>query len=193
MLELLPWDQSGKFVTAGSLQVCSADGQQHLHKTQVGVAHGTHQQVCVPHTGAGESFERHKTGCNCTWHSPRLLCYIQELEKALRCKYVAANALNALQQVYQLMGSEAKEKAASHQAWARILLKPELGRVVEACQLLEQVALEKVQLGGSYASAQGKIQYDTAKAGVAEHRLQWLHRVNSCFCAAVKSAESASF
>ncbi|KAA6425208.1 MAG: hypothetical protein FRX49_04703 [Trebouxia sp. A1-2] len=79
---------------------------------------------------------------------------LMELEKALRCKYVAANALNALQQVYQLMGSEAKEKAASHQAWARILLKPELGRVVEACQLLEQVALEKVQLGGSYASAQ---------------------------------------
>ncbi|KAL0052516.1 hypothetical protein WJX82_003322 [Trebouxia sp. C0006] len=79
---------------------------------------------------------------------------LMELEKALRCKYVAANALNALQQVYQLMGSEVKEKAASHQAWARILLKPELGRVVEACQLLEQVALEKVQLGGSYASAQ---------------------------------------
>ncbi|DBA82648.1 hypothetical protein WJX77_007258 [Trebouxia sp. C0004] len=79
---------------------------------------------------------------------------LMELEKALRCKYVAANALNALQQVYQLMGSEAKEKAASHQAWASILLKPELGRVVEACQLLEQVAHEKVQLGGSYASAQ---------------------------------------
>ncbi len=104
----------------------------------------------------------HKAGCNCTWHSPCLLCHIQELEKALRCKYVAANALNALQQVYQLMGSEATEKAASHQAWARILLKPELGRVVEACQLLEQVALEKVQLGGSYASAQGKVHSHTS-------------------------------
>lgn len=138
MVEPMPWNQSGKCVTAAALrasqQVCSAEGQQQLHKT----------------------------GCHCTWHSPAsLLCHIQELEKALRCKYVAANALNALQQVYQLMGSEAKEKAASHQAWARILLKPELGRVVEACQLLEQVALEKVQLGGSYASAQGKIQCDT--------------------------------
>jgi len=143
MLELMPWDQSGKCVTAGALrtlqQVSSADGQQQLHKT----------------------------GCHCTWHSPRLLCHIQELEKALRCKYVAVNALNALQQVYQLMGSEAKEKAASHQAWARILLKPELGRVVEACQLLEQVALEKVQLGGSYASAQGKVHSHASHYGAS--------------------------
>ena len=46
---------------------------------------------------------------------------------------MAANALNALQQVYQLMGSDAKEKAASHQPWARTLLKPELGRLVKAC------------------------------------------------------------
>ena len=80
---------------------------------------------------------------------------------------MAANALNALQQVYQLMGSEAKEKAASHQAWARILLKPELGRVVEACQLLEQVALEKVQLGGSYASAQGTIHIHASYCGAS--------------------------
>ena len=86
----------------------------------------------------------------------------QELEKALGCKYVASNAVTALQQVYQLLGNDPKEKAASLQAWARILLKPELGRVVEACQLLEQVALEKVQLGGSYASAQGKAHMWTA-------------------------------
>ena len=85
---------------------------------------------------------------------------VQELEKALGCKYVASNAVTALQQVYQLLGNDPKEKATSLQAWARILLKPELGRVVEACQLLEQVALEKVQLGGSYASAQGKVLAD---------------------------------
>lgn len=82
---------------------------------------------------------------------------LQELEKALSCKYVAANALNALQQVYQLMGNSSRDKAQAFQAWASILLKPELGRVAEACQLLEQVALEKVQLGGSYAQAQGML------------------------------------
>ena len=64
---------------------------------------------------------------------------------------MAANAVGALQQVYQLMGSDPIEKASSLRAWARILVKPELGRVVEACQLLEQVAIDKVQLGGSYA------------------------------------------
>ena len=158
----------------------------------------------VTHTGAGENFELHKTGCNCTWHSPHLLCHIQELEKALRCKYVAANALNALQQVYQLMGSEVKEKAASHQAWARILLKPELGRVVEACQLLEQVALEKVQLGGSYASAQGKVHSRTFYYGASclvqlsrgcngwhyrsPHFTAGYYSLNSCFCATVNSS-----
>ena len=88
-------------------------------------------------------------------NDPAYLC-MQELENALSCKYVAANAVSALQQVYQLMGSNAREKATSLQAWARILLKPELRRVVEACQLLEQVAIEKVQLGGSYAQAQSK-------------------------------------
>ena len=81
---------------------------------------------------------------------------VQELENALSCKYVASNAVSALQQVYQLMGSNSREKATSLQSWARILLKPELGRIVEACQLLEQVAIEKVQLGGSYAQAQSK-------------------------------------
>jgi len=142
---LVAQGQSGKCVAAGGMGTLQ----------QVDLLMG----ILYDHDKATATSE---TGCNYALHSSRLMCHIQELEKALRCKYVAANALNALQQVYQLMGSEAKEKAASHQAWARILLKPELGRVVEACQLLEQVALEKVQLGGSYASAQGKVQSDTA-------------------------------
>ena len=80
----------------------------------------------------------------------------QELENALSCKYVASNAVNALQQVYQLLGSNPQEKERSLQSWARILLKPELGRIVEACQLLEQVAVEKMQLDGSYAEVQSE-------------------------------------
>lgn len=81
---------------------------------------------------------------------------MQELEKAVSCKYVASNAVTALQQVYQLGASRPGQKASALQAWARILLKPELGRVTEACLLLEQVALDTIQAGGSYSQAQGK-------------------------------------
>ena len=83
--------------------------------------------------------------------------WLQELEKALGCKYVAANAVTALQQVYQLMGNSPGEKGAALQSWARILLKPELGRVVEACQILEQLALEQVQHGAAFPAAQGQM------------------------------------
>ena len=87
--------------------------------------------------------------------APSLLL-VQELEKALSCKYVASNAVTALQQVYQLMANTPQQKGSALQAWARILLKPQLGRVVEACQLLEQVALDSVQQGGSYSEAKSK-------------------------------------
>lgn len=82
---------------------------------------------------------------------------VQEMEKALSCKYVASNAATALQQVYQLMSNTPERKGSALQAWARILLKPELGRVVEACQLLEQVAFDSVQQGGSYSESQSKL------------------------------------
>lgn len=55
-----------------------------------------------------------------------------------------------------MRASRAGQKASALQAWARILLKPELGRVAEACQLLEQVALETIQMGGTYSQAQSK-------------------------------------
>lgn len=55
-----------------------------------------------------------------------------------------------------MSASRAGQKASALQAWARILLKPELGRVAEACQLLEQVALETIQMGGTYSQAQSK-------------------------------------
>lgn len=85
---------------------------------------------------------------------------VQELEKALSCKYVASNAVTALQQVYQVSANRPGQKAKSLQAWARILLKPELGRVTEACQLLEQVALDTIQQGGNYSQAQSKRCFD---------------------------------
>ena len=81
---------------------------------------------------------------------------LQELEKALSCKYVASNAVTALQQVYQLSASRPGQKGRALQAWARILVKPELGRVTEACHLLEQVALDTIQQGGNYSQAQSK-------------------------------------
>lgn len=89
-------------------------------------------------------------------HSPAACPALQELEKALSCKYVASNAVTALQQVYQVSGNRAGQKGWALQAWARILLKPELGRVTEACHLLEQVALESIQQGRNYSQAQSK-------------------------------------
>lgn len=81
---------------------------------------------------------------------------LQELERALSCKYVASNAVTALHQVYQVSANRPGQKAKALQAWARILLKPELGRVTEACHLLEEVALGAIQQGGNYSQAQGK-------------------------------------
>lgn len=81
---------------------------------------------------------------------------LQELEAAVSCKYVAANAVNALQQVYQLLGNTSPtEKETMQQSWARILLKPELRRASEACQVLEQTALDKLQAGGTIQQARG--------------------------------------
>ena len=69
---------------------------------------------------------------------------------------MAGNAVTALQQVFQMTASTSGQKAKALQAWAHILLKPELGRVIEACQLLEQVALDTIQQGGKFSQAQGK-------------------------------------
>lgn len=81
---------------------------------------------------------------------------MQELEAAVSCKYVAANAVNALQQVYQVLSNTSpSERATAQQAWARILLKPELRRVAEACHILEQTALDSIKSGGTYQQAKG--------------------------------------
>lgn len=69
---------------------------------------------------------------------------------------MASNAVTALQQVYQLSGNRPGQKGRALQAWAHILLKPELRRVSEACHLLEQVALDTIQQGGNYSQAQSK-------------------------------------
>ena len=83
---------------------------------------------------------------------------VQELEDAVSCKYVAANAVSALQQVYQVLGNTSpQEKAAAQQAWARILLKPELRRASEACQILEQTAQDHIKSGGTYQQAAGML------------------------------------
>ena len=97
------------------------------------------------------------TACAHSAGFERVTSSLQELEDAVSCKYVAANAVNALQQVYQVLGNTSPaEKAASQQTWARILLKPELRRASEACQVLEQTALDMVQAGASYQQARGQ-------------------------------------
>eukprot|EP00803_Ostreobium_quekettii_P011106 evm.model.scf_344.3 EVM.evm.TU.scf_344.3 scf_344:28738-43688(+) len=64
------------------------------------------------------------------------------LEDALSCKYVAANALESLNKVYAAMLKLQPNNPALFQAWGRILVKDEVGRVGIGCTTLEQAALE---------------------------------------------------
>ena len=91
----------------------------------------------------------------------------------MSCKYVAATAVNALQQVHQVLGSTSPaEKEAMQQSWARILLKSELRRASEACQVLEQAALDKLQAGGTFQQARGATLHTCTSAAVSASRQQ---------------------
>lgn len=107
-------------------------------------------------------------------------CATQELEGAVSCKYVAANAVNALQQVYQALSqTSSSEKAAAQQAWAKILLRPELRRAAEACHILEQAALDSLNSGGTYRQAQGVLLQDKLRANI-RHAGDWVSRFSKC-------------
>lgn len=66
---------------------------------------------------------------------------IKELEKAISCKYVAADAVQALNTIYKVMHESSPGDGRHLVSWAKVLLRPEVGRPFEACGILEQAAL----------------------------------------------------
>lgn len=98
---------------------------------------------------------------------------MQYLERAIGCKYVALNSAAALNTVYQalirdddqllqaaahdqLVAAQAQARKDQHMlAWASVLLKPEVFRVQEACELLEQTAVGHAVPGSSSKALQG--------------------------------------
>eukprot|EP00884_Botryococcus_braunii_P010950 jgi/Botrbrau1/19857/Bobra.0124s0090.2 len=74
---------------------------------------------------------------------------LQELEEAIGCKYVMLEALNALQAVYEALLESRPGDASTLRAWAAILLRPEVMRPEEGCDLLEQAALASLSRSSS--------------------------------------------
>eukprot|EP00873_Tetraselmis_striata_P017239 jgi/Tetstr1/437503/TSEL_026182.t1 len=66
---------------------------------------------------------------------------IKELEKAIACKYVANEAVQALNTIYKVMHESNPMDGRHLMSWAQVLLRPEVGRPFEACNLMEQAAL----------------------------------------------------
>ncbi|KAK9811534.1 hypothetical protein WJX72_005492 [[Myrmecia] bisecta] len=67
---------------------------------------------------------------------------LEELQKAVNCKYVAVEAVKALHKIYTLLHAESPRGALYIKAWAQVLLHPTLNRLEEACEALEQAAVE---------------------------------------------------
>ena len=91
--------------------------------------------------------------------SPHASLCAQELERAIDCKYVAVDAVTALVTVYQALQQTApKGDPRVRHSWAKVLLHPSLGRVEEACDLLEQAAFGVLTAppGARYASPSGE-------------------------------------
>ena len=87
-----------------------------------------------------------------SWLSKDLPCMvrmlsIQELEKALQCKYVAVEASKALAEVFHNIIEQAPYEVWAPTHWARILQHPPLNRVGEACDVLEKAAVATGQHG----------------------------------------------
>ncbi|KAK9831331.1 hypothetical protein WJX81_003095 [Elliptochloris bilobata] len=66
---------------------------------------------------------------------------VQELQEALDCKWVAREAAEALQAVYQALHSEGPQGGAYLRAWADVLLRPGVMKIEAGCLALEQAAI----------------------------------------------------
>ena len=65
---------------------------------------------------------------------------IRGLEESVKCKYVASDAVQALNTIYKYLHERSPEGGKHLVSWASVLLKDEVGRPFEACGTLEQAA-----------------------------------------------------
>ena len=62
----------------------------------------------------------------------------QELERSLDCEHIAPDAAQALRKVYAAMHEMEPEGGRYIAQWARILMRPNLRHIEQACDSLEQ-------------------------------------------------------
>ena len=62
----------------------------------------------------------------------------QELERSLDCEHIAPDAAQALRKVYTAMHEMEPEGGRYIAQWARILMRPNLRHIEQACDSLEQ-------------------------------------------------------
>ncbi|GLC66378.1 hypothetical protein PLESTF_000418100 [Pleodorina starrii] len=75
---------------------------------------------------------------------------VDELEAALDCEYVAAEALKALNAIYSFLHAAQPRDPGPLARWGLLLLRrPELGQTGQSCEVLEQAALMAAQLGAT--------------------------------------------
>ncbi|KAG2501825.1 hypothetical protein HYH03_000324 [Edaphochlamys debaryana] len=74
---------------------------------------------------------------------------ITELEAALSCKYVAAEALKALNTIFKTLHDADPRDPVPIMRWGLVLVRPELGRAGEGCDSLEQAALGYARMGAT--------------------------------------------
>ncbi|KAK9805000.1 hypothetical protein WJX73_010519 [Symbiochloris irregularis] len=118
---------------------------------------------------------------------------IEELEKAIDCKYVAHDAVTALVTVYSTLQQTApKGDPRVRYSWAQVLLHPRMDRVEEACDLLEQAAF------GTLTAPEGAKQHATPselmrpchKHLEGAHNNTWLAHAQTCVAARSKMLEA---
>ena len=63
---------------------------------------------------------------------------MQELERSLDCEHIAPDAAQALRKVYTAMHEMEPEGGRYIAQWARILMRPNLRHIEQACDSLEQ-------------------------------------------------------
>lgn len=66
---------------------------------------------------------------------------VRELEVAIGCKYIATDAVQALNTIYKVMHESNPMDGRHLVSWANILMRPEVGRPFDACHILEQAAV----------------------------------------------------
>ena len=91
-----------------------------------------------------------------TWSAPMLTkmkyFLVQELERAIHCKYVAVDAVQALAQVYQQLMKMHPHDYQIPQRWAKILISAPLSRPEDGCDVLETAANSANIQGGADCS-----------------------------------------